>query len=245
MPIYEDTGGKGKSLLGAIVAGALSGLVFSILFWAIIQPLLEMSEVPDVTGKKVEIARSILEGRGFKVYQEDVVSDATVPDGAVSKQDPVPGVKARRGSMVKVWPNNAGANVPMMTGIPLAQATVLIQQAGLKLGQVIMQPSDSVAKDAIISSNPPFGSQASKDKAIDLVVSAGAGEVAVPAVRGWGRSRAQDMIKQAGLNVGGVHYVFDEEQDPGLVTRQDPQAGSKVAKGSNVNLWVTTDIEPE
>jgi serine/threonine-protein kinase len=69
--------------------------------------------------------------------------------------------------------------------------------------------------------------------------------VAVPAVKGYGKSRAQELIKQAGLNVGSVRYIYDEENDPGLVVRQDPQAGSKVAKGANVSIWVTTDIEPE
>jgi beta-lactam-binding protein with PASTA domain len=193
----------------------------------------------------VEIAKSILEGRGFRVYQEDVINDPTVPEGAVSKQDPVPGGKVRKGSTVKVWPNGGGSTVPSLQGMLLPQATVMLQQAGLKLGQVTMQPSDSVPKDAVISSNPAFGSKTQKDSPVDLVVSAGAGEVAVPTVKGWGKSRAQDLIKQAGLNMGSVRYIYDEENDPGLVVRQDPQAGSKVAKGSNVSIWVTTDIEPE
>jgi serine/threonine-protein kinase len=244
MPIYEQTSNK-KNVWISILSGALSGLVTTILFWAFIQPVLEMSEVPDVTGKKVEIAKSLLEGRGFRMYEETAVSDPSVPDGSVSKQDPVPGSKVRKGWTVKVWPNNAGAEVPNMKSLALAQATVMLQQAGLKLGQVIMQPSDSVEKDAVISSNPIFGLKVSKDSPVDLIVSAGAGEVSVPSVRGWGRSRAQDMIKQAGLNVGSIRYIYDEEQDPGLVTRQDPPAGAKAAKGSNVNLWVTTDIEPE
>jgi len=189
MPIYEQTSNK-KNVWVAILSGALSGLITTILFWAFIQPILEMSEVPDVTGKKVEIAKSLLEGRGFRVYEETAISDPTVPDGTVSKQDPVPGSKVRKGWTVKVWPNSAGAEVPNMKSLPLAQATVVLQQSGLKLGQVIMQPSDSVEKDGVISSNPVFGLKVSKDSAVDLIVSAGAGEVAVPSVRGWGRSRA-------------------------------------------------------
>lgn len=244
MPIYEQTGNK-KNVWVAILSGALSGLITTVLFWAFIQPVLEMSEVPDVTGKKVEIAKSILEGRGFRMYEETAISDPTVPDGTVSKQDPVPGSKVRKGWTIKVWPNSAGAEVPNIKNLPLAQATLILQQAGLKLGQVVMQPSDSVEKDGVISSNPIFGLKVARDSAVDLVVSAGAGEVAVPSVRGWGRSRAQEMIKQAGLNVGSVRYVYDEEQDPGLVTKQDPQAGSKVAKGASVNMWITTDVEPE
>jgi serine/threonine-protein kinase len=244
MPIYEQSSSK-KPVIAAIISGSLSGLLMSLLFWGVIQPILDMSEVPDVTGKKVEIAKSILEGRGFRVYQEDAINDATVPEGAVSKQDPVPGGKVRKGSTVKVWPNGGGSSVPMLQGMLLPQATVMLQQAGLRLGQVAMQSSDSVPKDAVISSNPPFNSKTQKDSPVDLVVSAGAGEVAVPAVRGYGKSRSQEMIKQAGLNVGSVRYIYDEENDPGLVVRQDPQAGSKVAKGSNVSIWVTTDIEPE
>jgi serine/threonine-protein kinase len=246
MPIYEQTNNR-KSLMAAILAGAISGLVTTVLFWAVIQPLLEMSEVPDVTAKKVEIAKSILEGRGFRVYTEDAVSDPTVPDGAVSRQDPVPGQKVRKGSTIKVWPNGAGGAVPALKNLPLPQATVMLQQAGLKLGQVTMQPSDSVAKDAVISSNPPFGAQAGKDTAVDLIISAGAGEVTVPTVKGWGKTRASDMIRQAGLTIGSVRYQYDDtgEIEPGIVIRQDPPAGAKVAKAATVNIWVSTDVEPE
>jgi beta-lactam-binding protein with PASTA domain len=244
MPIYEQTSNK-KGVWVSILSGAISGLVTTLLFWVFIQPALEMSEVPDVTGKKVEIAKSLLEGRGFRIYEETAISDPSVPDGTVSKQDPVPGSKVRKGWTVKVWPNSAGAEVPNVKSMALAQATVLLQQAGLKLGQVIMQPSDSEVKDAVVSSNPVFGFKVARESAVDLIVSAGAGEVAVPSVKGWGRSRAAEMIKQAGLNLGSIRYVFDEEQDPGLVIRQDPPAGSKAGKGTNVNIWVTTDVEPE
>lgn len=246
MPIYEQTNNK-RGIVGAIVAGAISGLVTTVLFWAVVQPLLEMSEVPDVTGKKVEIAKSILEGRGFRVYTEDPISDATVPDGAVAKQDPVPGGKVRKGSTVKVWPNGAAGAVPVLKGIPSAQAMVMLQQAGLKLGTVTMQPSDSVAKDAVIASNPPFGMQVSNGAPVDLIVSAGAGEVTVPAVKGWGRTRAAEMIKQAGLALGAVRYQYDEsgELEPGVVMRQDPPAGAKAAKGASVTIWISTDVEPE
>jgi eukaryotic-like serine/threonine-protein kinase len=246
MPIYEQTNNR-KGLMAAIVAGAISGLVTTVLFWAVVQPLLEMSEVPDVTGKKVEIAKSILEGRGFRVYTEDAISDPAVPEGAVSKQDPVPGQKVRKGSTIKVWPNGAGGAVPALRNLPLPQATVMLQQAGLKLGQVTMQPSDSVPKDAVIASQPPFGAQVSKDAAVDLIISAGAGEVTVPAVKGWGKTRASEMIKQAGLNVGSLRYQFDDtgEIEPGLVIRQDPPAGAKASKGANVSLWISTDVEPE
>jgi eukaryotic-like serine/threonine-protein kinase len=246
MPIYEQTSNR-KGLVSAIVAGAISGIVMSVLFWAVIQPLLEMSEVPDVTGKKVEIARSILEGRSFRVYQEDAVSDPSLPEGAVSKQDPVPGQKVRKGSTIKVWPNGAGSTVPNVKNLPLPQATVLLQQAGLKLGQVTMQPSDSVPKDAVISSSPAIGAQVAKEGAVDLIISAGAGEVTVPAVKGWGKSRASEMIRQAGLTVGSVRTVYDEtgEIEPGIVVRQDPSAGSKVAKAAAVSIWISTDVEPE
>ena len=246
MPIYEQTSNR-KGLVSAIVAGAISGIVMSVLFWAVIQPLLEMSEVPDVTGKKVEIARSILEGRSFRVYQEDAVNDPSVPEGAVSKQDPVPGQKVRKGSTIKVWPNGAGSTVPNVKNLPLPQATVLLQQAGLKLGQVTMQPSDSVPKDAVISSSPAIGAQTAKEGTVDLIISAGAGEVTVPAVKGWGKSRASEMIKQAGLTVGSVRTVYDEtgEIEPGIVVRQDPPAGTKVGKTATVSIWISTDVEPE
>ena len=246
MPIYEQTNNR-KGLVGSIVAGAISGLVMAVLWCNVFQPMLETSEVPDVTGKKVEIARSILEGRGFRVFQDAAVSDPSVPEGAVSKQDPVPGQKVAKGSTVKVWPNGAGSTVPNVKSLPLPQATVLLQQAGLKLGQVTMQPSDSVPKDAVISSSPAIGAQVPKDGAVDLIISAGAGEVTVPAVKGWGKSRASDMIKQAGLSVGSVRTVYDEtgEIEPGIVVRQDPAAGSKAAKGAAVSIWISTDVEPE
>ena len=47
MPIYEQSSSK-KPVAAAIFSGALSGLLMSLLFWGVIQPIMDMSELPDV-----------------------------------------------------------------------------------------------------------------------------------------------------------------------------------------------------
>jgi serine/threonine protein kinase len=69
--------------------------------------------------------------------------------------------------------SNNGVGVPSVTGMSLVKAENAITGAGLRVGKVSYAPSGSVAKNDVISTNPAYGTQVSKDSAVNLVVSKG------------------------------------------------------------------------
>ncbi|MEW6686742.1 MAG: PASTA domain-containing protein [Candidatus Edwardsbacteria bacterium] len=229
------------------IASFLGGVLVGVLFMALIWPNLAGVEVPNVVGMRLEDAQVMLEMRGFKVYKREGKFDNEVKLGCVVVQEPVGGASIRRGGIISLIPSKGPEEikVPVMTGIPLIQAKALLEQAGLALGKVDYASSDSIPKDGVISSFPPFGTIAKKGQMIDLTISSGLGEVAVPSLLWKGKSRASEVLKTAGLILGEVKYVISEETDPGLIVRQKPEAGTKVSKGSTVDIWISTEGEEE
>ena len=76
-----------------------------------------------------------------------------------------------------------------------------------------------------------------------IVSNGSAKEVDVPTVTGQSLAEATKTLEKAGLEVGRVDRVTDDNQEPNTVTGQDPQGDSKAAEGSKVNLTVTQASE--
>ena len=76
-----------------------------------------------------------------------------------------------------------------------------------------------------------------KGSTVTLVVSRGKEKVAVPDVVGRSRDEAERLLREADLEPA-VKEREDEDAEPGSVLEQDPAAGTKVAKGSTVELVV-------
>lgn len=70
----------------------------------------------------------------------------------------------------------------------------------------------------------------------------GAGTVAVPSVIGMSEEEASATIAAAGLTVGTVTTENSDEYELGLIMRQDPAAGTRVKKGTPVNIVVSAGV---
>ena len=69
--------------------------------------------------------------------------------------------------------------VPGVVGLTQTAAQTLITDAGLTVGTVTEDHSETVATGLVISQNPAFGASAPKGAAVDLVVSLGSGKMTV------------------------------------------------------------------
>ncbi|MQY05154.1 Stk1 family PASTA domain-containing Ser/Thr kinase [Actinomadura macrotermitis] len=69
--------------------------------------------------------------------------------------------------------------------------------------------------------------------------------ITVPAgLTGHSREDAEKALTDAGLKVGEVKEVYDNDVDEGNVISTDPESGASVAKGSAVNLEVSKGRKP-
>lgn len=230
---------------------------FVSLFTSIVVCLVFLFVVPSITSNKGDVvvpellkstaeqARMISETRGLRFVMGGEEESSDIPIGQISRQNPLPGSVVPKGTMISVWLSKGSSRItiPSMRGIGLVEATQRLSELGLRLGEVRTVENDTVAKDMIVSTSPPFGSIVEKGQMITIVVSAGAQDVIVPALAGRRLESARRALENAGLAVGSINYEVSSEVDVGIVISSSPRAGSRVKKGSGVNLTVATALE--
>lgn len=193
--------------------------------------------VPPLTGLRTVQARKLLEAKGLMLMVTEQRADPKVAEGLIASQVPMEGSKVKQGAEVRVVVSTGSSQVPVppLANLTVAAATQVLASAGLKVGPVTRQPSDTVQKDQIVSSTPASGEQAGKGAAVALVLSDGPAGVEVPKVVMQGVWKAKKELEEAGFKVK-VTYTYDEDRPPGVVLRQSPEAGTKAAKESEIEL---------
>jgi eukaryotic-like serine/threonine-protein kinase len=200
----------------------------------------EAVEVPSVLGLPSQSARALIESRGLMFVVGEEREDAKAPAGNVVAQRPMEGSRIERGQAVDVTVAKAPALVkaPVLIGLALSEAKLRIEMAKLVLGKVAEDNSPDVKAGNVISQGVPEGSETKVGTAIDLVVSKGAGSVAVPGVVGRSLAKAKEELQKAGFTVGNIRSRSDEDHSDGLILEQIPAAGQLAPKGSSVELVI-------
>ena len=130
--------------------------------------------------------------------------------------------------------------VPDVIGLPLEEATKLLQSY-----QMRWQLSDSVyvgsvRPGAVVNQNPEPGSNAKVNRNVFLVVNAISPEkVRMPNVVGLSLRQARTILEQQGLTVGRITYVPDFAKDyvlKQMFRGEEIARGQEVVKGSAIAL---------
>lgn len=132
--------------------------------------------------------------------------------------------------------------VPDLQGLTVAQATQLLKNTGLLLGDQLPQASSDRPKDTIISQSPGRDIMVSKGSTVDIVVSTGPGQIAVPQLADLASVEdARQALTAVKLTLG---TVTQENADAaaGTVLRSDPVAGTLVDPGTTVNIWISSGL---
>ncbi len=135
-------------------------------------------------------------------------------------------------------PEGAGSIMPRVTGDRLGTAEHAIVRAGLSVGHVIQRHSDVIPPGLVIATSPRYGTAEHKGAGVSIVVSAGGGTV-VPEVVGMTEPQAEQLLLALQMQVE-VRSATSPTSIPGTVTSESPAAGSEVARGSVIVLYVDT-----
>jgi serine/threonine-protein kinase len=130
--------------------------------------------------------------------------------------------------------------VPSVQNLPQAQAIEELEDRGLR-ATVDRRPSETVRAGLAVRTVPAAGEEVERGERVQLFISSGPEEVAVPEVIGLSRDSAEAQISDAGL-VPAVREQESEEPE-GEVISQDPAAGTELQRGSTVTITVSTGIE--
>ena len=132
-------------------------------------------------------------------------------------------------------------SIPDLAGLTVPQAVKLLENTGLVLGDQLPQASNDRPKDTIINQSPSRDTMVAKGSSVDIVVSTGPGQVAVPSLADLASADdAQAALVKVGLTLGKVEQADSADAPPGTVLRSDPVAGTMVDPGTSVSIWVSS-----
>ncbi len=202
----------------------------------------EKVEMPLVIGKTEAEARTALEALDLDVTVEPQPSDQQEP-GKVFAQDPVAGNQVDKGAAVnlKIVAAAVKVKVPPFAGKNIEVARDLADAAGLKL-VAKDENSTTVPANTVISQVQPAGSEVNQGSSVEVVVSSGKNQKAVPDVAGDDAADAANQLGQAGFKTR-TSREASSSVDAGKVVRTDPAAGARAEEGSTVTIFVSTGPE--
>ena len=205
-------------------------------------PLIELVNVPDIRGLELESTRYLLHQKGLNLSVEAEHHDPKLPAGHIIKQKPFPGSRLRRGSDIVVIVNQMKKEitVPELRGLDSSLARRQLEQLGLIVGEVTMQLHDTIEKGKIIVSTPEAGAQVYAGSYISLTVSKGL-LTDTPNLINKSLAHAYQLLNAQELRVGQIKKVTDINRLFGIVLQQSPAAGTKVEKGSSVDIVINEE----
>lgn len=200
--------------------------------------------VPDLLRKTLPQARTMVGQQGLRV-QEMGTRPSPQPPGTIVAQNPPPGERVRRGTVVRVWlaepvrPRKVA--VPNLRGRTPSEAESLLGGRGLKLGQETPirgggQPG------TIVRQQPTAGELVFPGTAVAVWV-AGDDRVTVPLLVGRQENPAREELYRVQLNVGRVNRIY-HSRPAGEVLSQKPGPGTRVPRQSRVDLEVSLGPQP-
>ena len=127
--------------------------------------------------------------------------------------------------------------VPIVTNDPINTARTILQNAGF--GVQVLNVPGTRAQGTVIGESPTGGSKADKGSVVTLTVSQGPSNKAIPSVLGKSKSVATRLLQSSGLKVDSVSRA-SQDYPVGQATGTDPPAGTSVAPGTHVTLFISS-----
>ncbi len=208
--------------------------------------------VPDVVGLTQTAAANLIHTAGLNVGATIKQYSDTIAAGLVISQSPAAGAQVAVGTFVSLTVSLGKAGVvtvPNVTDQLEATAKTTLQNVGLSPGTTLTEPSTTISAGNVIRTDPVAGTQVNIGSTVNLIVSSGFSqpqEVAVPSeVIGMTVDDARAALFAVGLfQVGTVTVKSSATIPAGRVSDLVPAAGTPVAYGTTINLFVSSGSQP-
>jgi serine/threonine-protein kinase len=233
--------------LVSIVAGfSLAWLIVAfVVFPAGVVP--RDAKVPNVTGLMFDEAQQRLKQAGFSGEQGESRYNSSAPKMTVLEQNPPPGTREGIGGTISLVVSGGQrmATVPTVTGMTRIEAQVLLEKDGFDVGDV-GETNSNAPRGTVVGTRPAAGSQVSVPSSISLILSRGAGAVALQMPNLMGRDLGAARVLLGQLGVRDVQ-VTDEPAGagaPGTIVGQSPVPNATILPGASVQLRVAGAPNP-
>jgi len=198
-------------------------------------------QVPDLTNTSANQATTIAGDLGLTLRVDDSRRpDPKIAADHVVAQEPPAGSLSRRQRTIRVW-LSAGVHAgmaPQLVGETERAAELRVSQDGLALGAVAEIRSPAYPPDVVVAQTPPARTATSR---VALLVNRGedAASFVMPDLIGVNGDRAADVLRGHGFRVAVVASNPYPGVAAGIVLRQSPQGGFRIAPGEPISLEVS------
>jgi beta-lactam-binding protein with PASTA domain len=229
--------GKILVLTGALVA---TYVLFALASMRLALKTREV-EVPNLTNRTANEATAVASSLGLAVHVDDIHrADPKIAAGRVVTQEPIPGTLSRRQRSVRVWLSSGvhTATVPPLVGETERAAQLRVAQDGLSLGGVAEIRSPDYPPDVVVAQMPP--PKTATDR-VSLLVNRGehGASYVMPDLIGVNGDRAAEILRGHAFRVAVVASNPYPGVAAGVVLRQSPQGGFRIAPGEPISLEVS------
>ncbi len=198
-------------------------------------------QVPDLTNRTANEASAKARDPALPLSVHDARRiDPKIAAGRVIAQEPARGSIARRQRSIKVW-LSAGQRVntiPPLDGETERTAQLRLSQDGLELASVSEIRSPDYPMDVVLAQEPPAKAAGVR---VSLLVNRGERGVTyvMPDLIGVNGDRAAEVLRGRGFRVALVGSNPYPGVAAGIVIRQAPQGGFRIAPGEAISLEVS------
>jgi serine/threonine-protein kinase len=219
--------------VGGYIGGRKAGL-----FGSSVKTLVVPS---NLTGQPASTAQSELAAKGFTNIKTSPQASSKVPAGAVISTNPAAGASMLANALITLNVSSGApqVSVPKVVGKSVGAADSALSTAGL-VDHNGAAFSSTVKKGDVISTSPAGGVSARQGSTVDVTVSGGTQKVAVPSLVDDTQAVAGETLATVGLKLGGQTNESSQSVPAGEVTRTSPSAGTNVALGTAVTLYIST-----
>ncbi|MGH2924646.1 MAG: Stk1 family PASTA domain-containing Ser/Thr kinase [Solirubrobacterales bacterium] len=193
--------------------------------------------VPPVDGQTRKQAVRALKALHLRPKVQSAPS-STVKAGLAIGTVPAAGSELGRGRSIilKVSSGPKSVLVPSVVGLQQDAADTQIRDLGLIPS--FENRDSSAPAGQVIAQDPAAGASASKHTTVTIVVSNGPAPSVVPNVVGESQDAAKGDLKASGLGARIVSRATTDPNEDGRVLEQSPSAGTRLASGELVTIFV-------
>lgn len=200
--------------------------------------------VPNLRGMDQEVAEKTLNDLGLKMKILDKVRSSEYEPGKVVDQDVEADLKVKKDYTIGVTISEGEEllKVPLVMNKTLAEAEIMIQDAGLSIGKRDVEFNDTVPANSIIRQSPDPMTEVAPGTKIDLVISEGpeVKETVMVKLVGLSVNEARNKILDLGLIPGEIKPQPSSEVAADIVIWQEYEQGTVLETKTSVDLIISS-----
>jgi len=202
-------------------------------------------EVPNLVGLDYDEGKETVEKLRLRIRKTSVEFSQEYPQDRIIAQTPAAGKRLKLHRTVKVVVSMGSQKItmPVLEGLSVREARILVEHKKLRLGKISRISSVSHAANRVIAQDPAARSPVIVRSTINFLVSTGVPKhwYIMPDLVKKPYEEVKKFLIEAGLKLGNVRTKYYPGVTSGIVIEQYPPAGHRTNATDIINLWVSQE----